>query len=44
MLNAGQSIAAVLQALEASESTFERWRKQYSGMKSEEAKLLLGCY
>ncbi|QDT97761.1 IS3 family transposase [Gimesia aquarii] len=37
-LNAGQNMAAVLQALEFSESTFERWRNQYGGMKSEEAK------
>ncbi|MCB0197869.1 MAG: transposase, partial [Anaerolineae bacterium] len=34
MLNAGQSMAAVLQALEVSESTFDRWRNQYGGMKS----------
>ncbi len=37
MLNAGQDLAAVLQALEVSESTLDRWRKQYGGMKSEEA-------
>lgn len=37
MLNAGKETAAVLQALEVSESTLERWRKQYGGMKSEEA-------
>ena len=37
MLNAGKDPAAVLQALEVSESTLERWRKQYGGMKSEEA-------
>ena len=40
MLNAGQELAVVLQALEVSESTYERWRKQYGGMKSEEAKRL----
>lgn len=40
MLNAGQELAAVLQTLEVSESTLERWRKQYGGMKSEEAKRL----
>jgi|SRR5690242_4838128 putative transposase len=39
-LNAGQDLAAVLQALEVSESTYERWRNQYGGMKSEEAKRL----
>lgn len=37
MLNSGKDEAAVLQALEISESTLERWRKQYGGMKSEEA-------
>ena len=38
MLNAGKDMAAVLQALEVSESTLERWRAQYGGMKCEEAK------
>jgi hypothetical protein len=38
MLNAGKDLAAVLQALEISEATFARWRAQYGGMKSEEAK------
>ena len=36
----GKELAAVLQALEVSESTFDRWRRQYGGMKSEEAKRL----
>jgi transposase-like protein len=40
MLNAGKDLAAVLQALEISESTLERWRAQFSGMKCEEAKWL----
>jgi putative transposase len=40
MLNAGKDLAAVLQALEVSESTLDRWRQQYGGMKSEEAKRL----
>ena len=40
MLNAGKDQAVVLQALEVSESTYERWRKQYGGMKAEEAKRL----
>ncbi len=40
MLNAGKDQAAVLQALEVSESTFERWRAQYGGMKAEEARRL----
>lgn len=37
MLNSGKDLGSVLQALEVSESTLERWRKQYGGMKSEEA-------
>jgi putative transposase len=37
MLNSGKEVSAVLQALEVSESTLDRWRKQYGGMKSEEA-------
>ena len=40
MLNAGQDLTAVLQKLEISESTLERWRSQYGGMKAEEAKRL----
>ena len=40
MLNAGKDLAAVLQALEVSESTYERWLNKYGGMKSEEAKRL----
>lgn len=40
MLNAGQDLAAVLQSLEVSEATWNRWRNQYGGMKSEEAKRL----
>ena len=40
MLNSGKDEAAVLQALEVSQSTYERWRKQYGGMKAEEAKRL----
>ena len=28
MLNAGKDLAVVLQALEVSESTYERWRRQ----------------
>ena len=37
MLNAGKDLAAVLQALEVSQSTFDRWRNQYGGMKAPEA-------
>jgi hypothetical protein len=33
MLNAGEELGAVLQALEVSESPLERWRAQYSEMK-----------
>ena len=40
MLNAGKELAVVLQTLEVSEATFQRWRNQYGGMKSEEAKRL----
>jgi putative transposase len=40
MLNAGKDLAAVLQGLEISEATYHRWRNQYGGMKSEEAKRL----
>ena len=40
MLAAGKDLAAVLQALEISEATLNRWRSQYGGMKSEEAKWL----
>ena len=40
MLAAGKDLAAVLQALEISEATLNRWRSQYGGMKSEEAKRL----
>lgn len=40
MLTAGKDLAVVLQALEVSEATYHRWRNQYGGMKSEEAKRL----
>lgn len=40
MLNAGRDLSAVLQSLEVSEQTYYRWRNQYGGMKSEEAKRL----
>jgi transposase-like protein len=40
MLNSGKDLSAVLQALEVSEATYHRWRNQYGGMKSEEAKRL----
>jgi len=40
MLNAGKEEAVVLQTMEVSQATYDRWRKQYSGMKAEEAKRL----
>jgi hypothetical protein len=40
MLNSGKDIAAVLQSLEICEATYQRWRAQYDGMKSDEAKRL----
>jgi len=40
MLAAGKSVGEVLQSLEVSEGTLGRWRSQYGGMKSEEAKRL----
>lgn len=40
MLAAGRTIGEVCQALEVSEPTLHRWRNQYGGMKSEEAKRL----
>ena len=40
MLTAGKSVGEVLQAIEVSEATLGRWRSQYGGMKSEEAKRL----
>jgi putative transposase len=40
MLNSGKDIAAVLQSMENCEATYQRWRTQYGGMKSDEAKRL----
>jgi hypothetical protein len=40
MLAAGKSVGEVLQLFEVSELTLGRWRSQYGGMKSEEAKRL----
>lgn len=40
MLSAGRSLAEVLQKLEVSEATWHRWKQQYGGMKSDEAKRL----
>ena len=40
MLAVGKTIGQVVQMLEVSEQTLHRWRNQYGGMKSEEAKRL----
>lgn len=40
LLNAGQSLGQVLQALGVSEATYHRWRAQYGGMKASEARRL----
>jgi transposase-like protein len=40
MLNAGATIAHVVQQLGVTEATFHRWRNQYGGMKGQEAKRL----
>ena len=40
MLSVGKTIGQVCQVLEVSEHTFHRWRNQYGGMKSDEAKRL----
>ena len=40
MVAAGKTLAEVYQKLEITESTWERWKRQYGGMKSDEAKRL----
>ena len=40
MPSTGKDLAMVLQSLEVSEATWNRWRNQHGGMKSEEAKRL----
>ena len=40
MLAAGKSLGEVYQKLEVTESTRQRWKKQFGGMKSDEAKRL----
>jgi hypothetical protein len=40
LLNEGQELAEVLRRLEVTESTFNRWRAQYGGMKADEVKRL----
>src|SRR4029453_3965482 len=40
LLNEGKDLAEVLRLLEVSESSWNRWRSQYGGMKANEAKRL----
>lgn len=40
MLRAGKPVSEVVQHLGVSEQTYDRWKNQYGGMKSEEAKRL----
>lgn len=40
LLNAGQSLGQVLQALSVSQATYHRWRQQYGGMNASEARRL----
>lgn len=40
LLNDGADLAQVLRVLEISEATWNRWRSQYGGMKSSQAKRL----
>jgi putative transposase len=40
MLASGQSLAQVIQSLGVSEATYHRWKDQYGGMRSGEAKRL----
>lgn len=40
MLFAGKSVAEIYQKLEISEATWMRWKKQFGGMKSDEARRL----
>ena len=40
MLAAGKTLGEVCQELEISEATWMRWKKQFGGMKSDEAKRL----
>lgn len=40
MIAGGKTTAEVYQKLEVSEATWQRWKQQYGGMKSDEAKRL----
>src|SRR5438552_2132231 len=46
LLNEGKDLTEVLRHLEVSESSWNRWRAQYGGMKADEAKRLreLACF
>ncbi len=37
MLNEGADVAAVARHLQVTETTYHRWRKQYGGMKADDA-------
>src|SRR5579885_3888042 len=43
LLNEGRDLTEVLRHLEVSESTWNRWRNQYGGMKADEAKRAQGA-
>ncbi len=40
LLGQGQSVADVCKRLEVTEQTYYRWRKEYGGMKTEQARRL----
>lgn len=40
LLGQGQTVATVVRQLEISEQTYFRWRKEYGGMRTEQAKYL----
>jgi putative transposase len=40
MLNLGKDLAVALQTIGVSQSTYDRWRAQYGGVKAQEAKRL----
>lgn len=42
ILGEGKTVAEAAKALEVSEQTFHRWRKQYGGMKADDVKRLKG--
>jgi len=44
LLNEGKDLTEVLRHLEITESTWNRWRNQYGGMKADAVKRLKGLY